>query len=239
MINKELKNLYTQYYREKVEMIIPCGVVDESIYLASKPRIVFVLKEPHTGDTGWTIPGGLWRQVQRGLKEKPFQRGYAYTWVQAGVWAYAILNGFRSYRELSKPLFRAQGIQAVGMTNLKKTGGGAASNREVISKHAKSEVNLWQKELEIMAPDLVICGNTYRDVTDNLKLPKNWLLTHKKTHFFYSLWDLGAHKTIILRFWHPARRGNRAETLKLLEQLIDKIQEKELFAKALFSHTLK
>ena len=47
------------------------------------------------------------------------------------------------------------------------------------------------------------------------------------------------HKTIILDFWHPARRGNRAETLKLLEQLIDKVQEKELFAKALFSHTLK
>ena len=166
-----------------------------------------------TGGTGWTIPGGLRQQVRRGLKGKPFQRGYAYTWVQAGVWAYAILNGFRSYRELSKPLFRAQGIQAIGMTNLKKTGGDAASNREEISKHAKSEVNLWQKELEIMAPDLVICGNTYHDVTANLKLPKTWLLTHKKTHFFYSLWDVGAHKAIILRFWHPARRGNRAETL--------------------------
>jgi len=233
MINEEVEKLYTQYYHDKRKMI-PCGVVDESVYLASKPRIVFVLKEPHTSQTGFTIPRGLRRQVQRGLRGEPFERGWAYTWVQAGVWAYAILNGFRSYRELSKPLYRAQGIQAIGMTNLKKTGGGAASNSEVISEHAKREVNLWQQELEIMAPDLVICGNTYHDVTDNLKLPKTRLLTYKETPYFYSLWHLGARRTIILDFWHPARRGNRAETLKLLKQLIDKVQEKEVFARALF-----
>jgi len=237
MINEKLEKLYTEYCPDK--MIIPCGVVDEEIYSASKPRIVFLLKEPHSDETGWSIPCGLRRQVQRGLTGHPFKRDYAYTWAQAGVWAYAILNGFKSYRELRKPLFRAKGIQAIGMTNLKKTGGSATSDREVIREHAKREVDLWRQELEIMRPDLVICGNTYRDVTDNLRLPKIWLLTHKKTHFFYSLWDLGAHKTIILKFWHPARRGNRAETLKLLEQLIDKVQEKELFAKALFSHTLK
>lgn len=235
MINEQLEGLYTEYYPK--ENVIHCGIVDEETYLASKPRIIFLLKEPNSGKTGWSIPRGLRCQVQRGLMGHPFKKGYAYTWVQAGVWAYAILNGFKSYRELREPLFRAKGIQAIGMTNLKKTGGGSTSNREVIREHAKREVDLWRRELEIMRPDLVICGNTYREVTDNLKLPKIWLLTHKKTHFFYSLWDLGARKTIILKFWHPARRGNRVETLELLEQLIDQVQEKEVFAKDLFSHT--
>lgn len=237
MINEKLEKLYAEYCPDK--MIIPCGVVDEETYLVSKPRIVFLLKEPHSRKAGWSIVGGLRRQVQRGLTGHPFERGYAYTWVQAGVWAYAILNAFKSYRELKKPLFRAKGIQAIGMTNLKKTGGGATSDREIIREHAKREVDLWRQELEIMEPDLVICGNTYHDVVGNLELTKVQLLNHNGTPYFYSLWNFGAHKTIILDFWHPARRGNRDETLKLLEQLIDKVQEKELFAKALFSHTLK
>ncbi|MDO9579270.1 MAG: hypothetical protein Q7J06_01705, partial [Bacteroidales bacterium] len=65
MINEKLERLYIEYYGDK--KIILCGVVDENAYLASKPRIVFVLKEPHTSETGFTIPGGLRRQVQRGL----------------------------------------------------------------------------------------------------------------------------------------------------------------------------
>lgn len=237
MINEELEKLYTQYYYD-VREIIRCGVVDEEAYLASKPRIVFVLREPHTGETGWSIPEGLRCQVQRGLMGLPFKKGYAYTWVQAAVWSYAIHNGFKGYHELRRPLFKAKGLQAIGMTNLKKTGGGAASDTEAIRQHAKTEYDLWRQELGIMAPDLVICGNTYYDVVDNLKLVKVPLLRHKGVLYFYSLWDSGTHKTIILRFWHPARRGNRAETLKLLEQLIDKLQEKELFATALFSHAL-
>jgi hypothetical protein len=96
MINEKLKDLYVHYYGEDYESnIIPCGVVDEKAYLSSKPRIVFVLKEPHSEGLGWSIPNSLINQVeehQNGLEKK-----FAYTWNQAGIWAYAIHNGFRNY----------------------------------------------------------------------------------------------------------------------------------------------
>ncbi len=49
MINEKLLDLYTKYYDgdPKGEMV-RCGVVDEDIYLASQPKLVFVLKEPHS-----------------------------------------------------------------------------------------------------------------------------------------------------------------------------------------------
>lgn len=73
MINEQLEELYKEYYAK--EEIIRCGVVDEETYLASKPRIVFLLKEPHSGETGWSIPQGLRCQVQRGLMGRPFKKG--------------------------------------------------------------------------------------------------------------------------------------------------------------------
>jgi hypothetical protein len=233
MINEKLKKLYIQYYADKVERIVLCGVVDERVYLSSRIKIVFVLKEPHSRDGGWSMPINLRRQVQRRLGGQPFEKGWSFTWIQAGVWAYAILNGFSSYNELKKPALMARGIQAIGMTNLKKTGGGATSKPKVISAHARKDFALWRRELEIMKPDLIICGNTYRDVADNLKLDKVKLLTRHKTPYYYSLWDFNTQKTIILDFWHPNHRGNRAENLKLLQQVMNRLRE-EAVAKFLF-----
>jgi hypothetical protein len=66
---------------------------------------------------------GLRRQVNLGLNGYSFEKDYACTWAQAGVWAYAIHYGSKSYREFKKPVFMVKGLQTIGMTNLKKTGG--------------------------------------------------------------------------------------------------------------------
>ena len=94
MINTRLEHLYKEFYKEERAQIIGCGIVDEKVYLNSKPKIVFVLKEPHTEVTGFTIPGGLQTQVKNGLLGKPLDQDWMATWRQAGVWAYAILYGF-------------------------------------------------------------------------------------------------------------------------------------------------
>lgn len=109
-------------------------------------------------------------QVKQMLNNGKFDRGYQYTWRQAGVWAYSIINGFKPYSVLKKNTFVARRLQCIGMTNLKKTGGGATANRSKISQSAKADVGLWKRELEIMNPDLVICGGTYRDIVNNLNL---------------------------------------------------------------------
>jgi len=232
MINGQLAELYAQYYHEHYnddykKKIIICGVVDEEAYLRSNPRIVFVLKEPHTDRVGFSIPERLNANVNRG--SKGFEKSWGYTWNQAGIWAYAVHNGFKSYDELRKSAIIAEGVRTIGMTNLKKTGGGPVAIPRQIKDAARTDVNLWRRELEIMDPELIICGRTYKNITSNLGTGCNNRLPEINGRtYHYALWEINGHKTVILEFRHPANRKNRDETLELLRQLMKSLGDAEL-----------
>ena len=149
-----------------------------------------------------------------------------HTWRQAGVWAYSIVYGFDSYSVLKKDIYVARGLQAIGMTNLKKTGGGAISELREISYYAVKEKELWQKELELMNPDLVICGSTYQDVQKNLGFDKLFLSKIDGKPYFYSVGTIGKKQYAILDFWHPALRKPRENTLSHLKVLISELKRK-------------
>jgi hypothetical protein len=236
MINDQLSELYAQYYSQRYnedykKKMIMCGVVDEEAYLRSTPRIVFVLKEPHTDKVGFSIPERLNDNINRGTNG--FEKAWGYTWNQAGIWAYAVHNGFKNYEELRKPAVIAEGVRTIGMTNLKKTGGGPVEIQRKIRSEARREVELWRRELEIMDPELIICGRTYKNVTSNLGTECNNRLPdiHGRT-YHYSLWEINGHKTVILEFSHPANRKNRDETLELLRQLMKSLEDAGLIRKS-------
>ena len=230
MINEKLIDLYKTHYGEQIKDIIPCGIVDEDTYTTTKIKIVYVLREAHMRtpykiESGFTIPKGLKRNAEKGLKNIPMGKNYMYTWRQAGVWAYAILNGFDSYKILKRSEYVAKGLLSIGMTNHKKTGGGTSAKEHEIEYHAKRDKNLWQRELEIMNPDLVLCGGTYRHIADNLKLEKYFLHKDETKTYFYSVFNINGHRSVILDFWHPNNRRNRNKNLTVLKYLIDKLNE--------------
>lgn len=233
MINEKLIDLYQEYYCDKIADIIPCGLVDEETYLSAYTKIVFILKEAHLRspyqiDSGWTIPKGLKRNVDMGLNNLPMERKYMSTWEQAGVWAFAILFGFDAYEELSMPVHVANGLKCIGMTNLKKTGGGASSKPQEISYHAKQDRKLWQRELEIMNPDLILCGGTYGNVIRNLGLERYLLYKNLKKTYSYSILKMTNKRSVILSFLHPNNRKNRDDNLSELKILIDKLRQEGL-----------
>ena len=205
---------------------IPCGVVDEETYINIYPKIVFILREPHSDEIGWSMQKGLKRNVEKGLEGKSLEVGYMYTWRQAGVWAYSIVYGFDRYSVLKKDIYVAKGLQAIGMTNLKKTGGRASSNLREISRYAAKEKVLWENELNIMNPDLVICGGTYQDVRKNLNLDKLLLSKIDGNSYSYSVAKIGQKQCILLKFWHPAIRKSRENTLNHLKVLISELKRK-------------
>jgi len=233
MINERLDSLYMDYYGDRINDIIPCGVVDEETYSSVYPKIVIILREAHMRtpyqiESRWTIPKGLKRNADMGLNNLSMERKYMYTWRQAGVWAYAIINGFDTYQVLRSPSPVAQGLKCIGMTNLKKTGGKASSNWQEISYHAKQDKELWQRELEIMNPDLILCGGTYRDVTSNLGLERYLLHKDLDKSYFYSIHNMNGKQSVILSFWHPNNRRNRNDNLSVLSILISKLKEEGL-----------
>jgi hypothetical protein len=150
------------------------------------------------------------------------------TWRQTGVWAYSIIYGFDNYTNLNEDWFVAKGLQAIGMTNLKKTGGGPTPSLGEISTFASKEKDLWQREIEIMNPDLLICGGTYSDVQENLGLPKYELAKISGQPHYYSVHEAQyrEHGHVILDFWHPAIRKSRDDILRHLETLINELRAK-------------
>ncbi len=224
MINQTLTDLYKNYYGDKFNSIITCGVVDEETYLSVYPKIVFLLREAHTEETEWSIPLGLRRNVEKGLKGEPLEKRYMYTWRQAGVWAYSIIYSFDNYRILRKDSYVTKGLRAIGMTNLKKTGGKASSKLRLISYHAKQEKALWQKELAVMNPDLILCGNTYNIVVDNLNSDRNLLTEIDSKRYYYSLYNVNSKRVVVLDFWHPNSRRKRDDNLSSLNILIDRLK---------------
>jgi len=232
LINERLNKLYQDYYGNKYSDIVCCGVVDEEAYNNAKLKVVFILKEPNSDEGEWSIPIELNRNItnyfSRGI---PLEEDFMKTWRQAGVWAYSIINGFNKYDALSEDDFVAKGLRMIGMTNLKKTGGNSISIEREIKYHAAKDKPLWTREIEIMNPDLLICGGirkTYENVTKNLALQNNILDTIKGRDYHYSIYQVDSRQHIILDFWHPNNRENRDNVLYHLRLLMEKLRGKNL-----------
>ena len=224
MLQEQLEELYDDYDKKRTTRIIRCGVVDEITYAQSKPKVVFVLKEAHSAKSGWSIVEKLRVATQK--SDSKLDRKHSPTWMQTGVWAYAVHHGFLDYNQLTKPEYIASGIRSIGMTNLKKTGGGAEAIPSQIKRAAKQDSYLWRKELEIMEPDLIICGRTFTNTRINLGLRQyEPLLNIDGKTYYYSIWEYNNKKIVILNFWHPACRKNRTRILQILEMLIQRLKQ--------------
>lgn len=122
MIPEKLQGLYNSYNSlNPNEHFVPCGVVNEEVYESSSPKLVFVLKEPNDPrqTPGWSLVRFLQDQVKKGLSGQPIY----HMWKVIGIWSYAIHNGFPRYGDINAFQISAQGLNCIGMTNLKKSGG--------------------------------------------------------------------------------------------------------------------
>ncbi len=222
MISEKLQELYTPYLTGS-EHFVPCGVVDEEAYLSSKPKLVLVLREVNDPEQkpDWSVVDFLRWQVNRGLKGDSIYP----MWKRVGIWSYAIHHGFAKYGELNSLGVAAKGLRYIGMTNLKKSGGGGVSNYEAIRKHAEEKFDLWKQELEIMDPDLILCGRTYWIVSGLLKLNRQQIASG----LWFSIWQHNDRSTLIVAFYHPSYRGSSHMLYALLKEGLFELQEKGLW----------
>lgn len=219
MVSKELEELYQRYcelYIAPNEHFVPCGVTNQEAYESSHPKLVFVLKEPNDPEQtpGWSIVGFLQRQVQSGLSD-----GHIYPiWKVVGIWSYAIHNGFPRYGDINTFQIAAEGLKCIGMTNLKKSGGGGTADNRLIYEYAKRTVELWKSELEIMAPDIILCCGTFWIVVDLLGLKLK--TTKTATGLYYSVWNHGRGDALLVSISHPASRGKKDMLYAFLKEAL-------------------
>jgi len=192
------------------ENFVRDGVVCETAYKNTTPKIAVVLKEPH-GDSGGDIRNWL-----RDVKSTDC------TWDTVARWVYGIKNrkSLPAWKDFpgTTPAFKTEMLQDICAMNLKKAAGGSMANHSEVERIAREDAEYIRKQYALYNPDLTICcgiGSLFKDVVGHCD--KEWKPTSRD--IWYWTWENGKH---VLVFSHPARPIE--STLKFFP-LIDAINE--------------
>jgi hypothetical protein len=138
------------------------GIVDEAFFSPSRPRILFVLKEPN--DPG----GGGWD-----LRDVVKEGGRSQTWDNIARWVAGIerLPAETPWRDVARLTadHRKFLLRTIAAMNLKKSPGGGSTERDSLICVAREDRDLLLEQFNIYEPDLVICcGASVGDLMEEL-----------------------------------------------------------------------
>lgn len=240
---RKLDELFDNWKREiKKEEInrhqfISDGIVDESTWITSELKVLFLLKEPN--DENSNKDWDLRELLRNGAHHR--KKGYTPTWGLTARYVYGIQNGFcpweateqkRSGIDFRKHEQRKAYLKSIAVVNVKKSGGAGSSNWEELKKAVESSHSFIKEEIRIIAPDLIITGGTEKLIskifTELHSRKKKSLSTGVK------YWKPRNENYFIIEYYHPqARFPHHLMYTVLMESL------KELFRDKITSNSTK
>ena len=177
----------------KREQFVTDGVVDKDAYMASSPRLLFVLKE--VNDPG----GGGWD-----LREFLRNRGcdYTSTWANISRW----IEGIRRlpqdipWQELEEidPKRRQRAFHSIAAVNLKKSPGGGSTDWKELWAAVNVDGPFLKRQLALYGADVVICCGTGECVQNLFGLHGEF--TQR------GVWCAGFGKGVLVSYLHPEAR---------------------------------
>ena len=203
MIQEQLDQLYQPYLKNK-SRFVPCGLVDEDCYDKSDTKAIWLLKEPNDiteGDEEWK-QWNLIEEIRADINMREWGKGTM--WKVIGALAYGMQQkSYPSYRtSYENKNHISDGLMTIGVTNLKKTGGGGSSISEEIHESVQTEIDLWTEEIRIMAPHIVVCGGTFFYIEKPLGLEPRPLQVGGR----YAKHKINGHECVLVDVPHPAYR---------------------------------
>ena len=122
-------------------------------------------------------------------------------WRKVAIWTQAIHNAFNeNICEYDDEVLRSKEkeiIDRIAVVNVKKSNGGSKSEYEDLKKYALEDRLEIKRELEIIQPDIIVCGNNL----SLLKLVLGEELQNDDTwDNMLALWK----DTLVLDYYHPA-----------------------------------
>jgi hypothetical protein len=185
------------------------GVVDPSRWESANPKIMLLLKEAYTDkedENGWDL--------RERLREDPAWAEKQKAYLVAGDWCYAAHSGRGAFRpcpmdsvDWKKEVWPCLSSSAI--VNIKKSGGHPASESKDLQKYATEDADLLQRQIELINPDVVICGYV-------------WQYVDKILSFDEPVYDLvfPSESRYYVDFWHPTTRAHRKLTYYALGCLL-------------------
>ena len=160
-VNADLNRMAAE--EKSIHGPITDGVVDIDRYLASSPKMLWILKEPWEklgageGGGGWSLTKNLIPALvhRNQIGGSPTYRKMAYV-------TNSILNNFLPYSDIpattDDPRVR-ESLQSIAYINVSKCPGATASVSEQIGSYYRRNRDILRKQVEGIDPDVVITGN--------------------------------------------------------------------------------
>lgn len=209
-IKKAEENLFREWQGTR-EGFVRDGVVCESWYLKSNPKIVFILKEVND------LSGGGWD-----LREFVAKGGRPQTWNNITRWVHGIRNRssiptWNFYTKITND-FRIETLQSICALNLKKSPGTHTTVSASLNTVANEDKEYTQRQYSIYDPDLTICagtGDLFKSVAGHES--KEWKTTNRGIW-----WYERDYAKYVIAFSHPEAR---VHSPLLVYSLLDAINE--------------
>lgn len=188
------ENEVFERWKAKRPLLVRDGLVDESAYLESTPRIALILKDVNDeGGGGWDLrdvlaDGSRWQ-----------------TWNTVARW----MRGLRELdRELAwsevrpkpTPEERRRAVQSLAVINIKKEPGAASAKKSDVARYAREDSPFIREQFELYSPDVAICGGVGEEFGIVLEA-KSWKRTRRGVRYFET--DRGCH---VIDYYHPQVR---------------------------------
>jgi len=135
------------------------GVINADRYLASAPKILWILKEPWEKPAEGAARGG-WSISEYLAGEPKF--GNKGTWARMAYVCYAIFNGFLDCSVIPYATADSRVLDAfknIACINVKKFSGKTLSNPAEIAKYYHKYRDLLNRQIDAIHPDVIIAGN--------------------------------------------------------------------------------
>lgn len=179
------------------------GVCDLDGYLSSKPKIMWILKEPN-GQTEKGIEKGGWAIPEESFTNLEKTAGQP-TWQVMIYVMYGYQNGLK-YDDMDyihNKIEMAKVMQSIAYLNVSKMPGYNKSVKSNIEQRYTQWKPILNKQIETYAPDLIIFGNTFDHFKNDFKIRglekigniPGWIDVYK------------SGQLIILDAYHPSRKG--------------------------------
>ena len=212
---EQLNKLYTKWEAETPDYqgkFIKDGINNDDFYFKASTKILFLTKEPNNP------------KQEAGDFREWWKEGLKYTFShRLAEWSYGILNDFPEYEQMwhDKEWFK-KAIFQVAFMNIKKVGGKGQSNCAEMEKHLTQNKKWLLKQIEIIEPEIIITGLTWKKLRNQLFDNVEW----KNSGYNIAIGKFNNAK--VIDFYHPSSRNAAAASYSLLENVINSESFKEL-----------
>ena len=174
------------------------GIIDAEKWHRAPRKVLFLLKEAYDEDKD----AADWDLCE--LIRDEWGRAKHKVWRTAAYWAYGLHyytpeyipkilsneQGYEKCREIA-----SEALLGSAVVNIKKSDGKLSSDMEEIGDHAKlHRTRLWQ-QIDLINPDIIICGNTWETIHNLWETP---------VQRYDCIWEIQGR--LFVDCYHPANR---------------------------------